>query len=188
MAMRLKRLVTTCLLAAGLVLGAYMGTRIHAFVRIFLDHAGVALTQDEVALAHSAAGQDARPTVVPRIMHQIFHNWNDPGNDTLPHDWEETRQTCISQNRDWEYKVSVARRRLCCLSVLTAMGLQLWTEDLSRAFIQAEYPWFLDTYDNFRYRIQKIDAVRYFIMRHYGGIYIDLDNVSKPLPRRGRCC
>ena len=43
------------------------------------------------------------------------------------------------------------------------------------------YPWFLDTYDNYRYPIQRADSIRYFILASHGGIYIDLDNVS---PRR----
>jgi len=49
----------------------------------------------------------------------------------------------------------------------------------SRAFISTEYPWFLPTYDGFSYPVQKIDALRYFLMLHYGGIYIDLDNGCK---------
>lgn len=34
------------------------------------------------------------------------------------------------------------------------------------------------TYDGYRYPVQRVDAVRYFIMLHYGGIYMDLDNVG----------
>jgi mannosyltransferase OCH1-like enzyme len=30
--------------------------------------------------------------------------------------------------------------------------------------------------------VQRVDAVRYFIMLHYGGIYLDLDNVGNPFP------
>jgi mannosyltransferase OCH1-like enzyme len=56
--------------------------------------------------------------------------------------------------------------------------LQLWTEKESRDFIETEYPWFLRTYDGYRYPVQRVDAVRYFIMLHYGGIYMDLDNVG----------
>ncbi len=60
---------------------------------------------------------------------------------------------------------------------------QLWTEKASRDFIELEYPWFLKTYDRYSFPVQRVDAVRYFLLLHYGGIYIDLDNVriSDPL-------
>jgi mannosyltransferase OCH1-like enzyme len=43
-----------------------------------------------------------------------------------------------------------------------------------------EYPWFLETWDNYRFPIQRADSIRYFILAHHGGIYVDLDNVSRP--------
>jgi hypothetical protein len=51
----------------------------------------------------------------------------------------------------------------------------LWTDAKSREFIAKEYPWFLDTYDDYRYTIQRADAIRYFVLHHYGGIYLDVD-------------
>lgn len=52
----------------------------------------------------------------------------------------------------------------------------MWTDEKSREFIALEYPWFLDTFDNYPYPIQRADAIRYFVLVHYGGIYIDLDD------------
>ena len=54
---------------------------------------------------------------------------------------------------------------------------QLWTNEKSREFIAAEYPWFLETFDGYKYPIQRADSIRYFILAHYGGTYIDLDDV-----------
>ena len=51
----------------------------------------------------------------------------------------------------------------------------LWTDASSREFIAEHYSWFLDTFDNYRYPIQRADAIRYFVLYHYGGVYIDLD-------------
>jgi hypothetical protein len=51
----------------------------------------------------------------------------------------------------------------------------LWTDASSRDFIAEHYPWFLQTFDNYRYPIQRADAIRYFVLYHYGGIYMDLD-------------
>lgn len=51
----------------------------------------------------------------------------------------------------------------------------LWTDAGSREFIATQYPWFLDTFDNYTYNIERADAIRYFVLHHYGGIYVDLD-------------
>ena len=63
--------------------------------------------------------------------------------------------------------------------MLTCSKLQLWTDAKSREFIATEYPWFLATFDNYSQPIQRADAIRYFVLSHYGGIYIDLDDVRR---------
>lgn len=56
--------------------------------------------------------------------------------------------------------------------------IQLWTDASSREFIATEYPWFLEAFDGYKFPIQRADAIRYFVLAHFGGTYIDLDNVS----------
>jgi len=51
----------------------------------------------------------------------------------------------------------------------------LWTDRSSRDFIQEHYPWFLDTFDGHKYPIQRTYAIRYFILFHFGGIYVNVD-------------
>ena len=51
----------------------------------------------------------------------------------------------------------------------------LWTDDLSRQFVETHYPAFLQMYDSYKYPIQRADSIRYFILNHFGGIYMDLD-------------
>ena len=41
--------------------------------------------------------------------------------------------------------------------------------------IKEYYPWFLDTYNSYPYNIQRADAIRPFILYHYGGLYVDMD-------------
>jgi mannosyltransferase OCH1-like enzyme len=53
-------------------------------------------------LAHSTPFLDARPQHIPKIIHQVYHDWR---NRSMPLDWDEVRQTCISVNPGWEYKV-----------------------------------------------------------------------------------
>lgn len=54
----------------------------------------------------------------------------------------------------------------------------MWTDAKSRELIATEYPWFLNTFDNYSQPIQRADAIRYFVLNHFGGIYIDLDDVG----------
>lgn len=54
----------------------------------------------------------------------------------------------------------------------------MWTDAKSRELIGTEYPWFLTDFDNYTHPIQRADAIRYFVLAHFGGIYIDLDYVS----------
>lgn len=61
-------------------------------------------------------------------------------------------------------------------------NLQLWTDAKSRELIATEYPWFLSTFDNYSQPIQRADAIRYFVLSHYGGVYIDLDDVRPLFP------
>lgn len=60
----------------------------------------------------------------------------------------------------------------------------MWTDAKSRELIATEYPWFLNTFDNYSQPIQRADAIRYFVLAHFGGIYLDLDDVNPfPLPQ-----
>ena len=52
---------------------------------------------------------------------------------------------------------------------------KFWTDDSARQFIAKEYSWFLQTFDAYQYPIQRADALRYFAVYHYGGVYADLD-------------
>jgi mannosyltransferase OCH1-like enzyme len=63
------------------------------------------VTQDEVAFAHDNTRAETRTRHIPRIIHQIFHNWKDPRNETIPHVWNEARNSCMLLHKDWEYKV-----------------------------------------------------------------------------------
>src|ERR1700734_3968818 len=57
----------------------------------------------------------------------------------------------------------------------THSNYMLWTDASSREFIAEHYPWFLDNFDDYTYPIQRADAIRYFVLHYYGGVYLDLD-------------
>jgi inositol phosphorylceramide mannosyltransferase catalytic subunit len=104
-ALRHRILIPAALI--GIVLSYLFISHLLNFIRIFTPHSGIALEQADVIAAHEALAvqPDKRPQVVPKIIHQIFHNWKDPGNATLPGDWATERQTCLDLHPDWEFKV-----------------------------------------------------------------------------------
>lgn len=51
----------------------------------------------------------------------------------------------------------------------------LWDNEKSRQLIETDYPWFLPVYDAYDKPIFKADAICYFILHRFGGLYVDLD-------------
>ncbi|MBL9081547.1 MAG: hypothetical protein JNK76_07060 [Planctomycetales bacterium] len=89
---------------------------------------------------------------IPKILHQT---WKDRD---VPRVFEDYVASWKTNHPDWEYR--------------------LWTDDDNRRLIADDYPWFLATYDRYPKPIQRADAVRYFMLHKYGGLYVDLDFLS----------
>ncbi|KIL88582.1 hypothetical protein FAVG1_07827 [Fusarium avenaceum] len=106
-----------------------------------------------VSIASSDAPKSFTPRddQIPRILHQTTKN------DTIPSIWADSQASCLKTYSNYEY--------------------MLWTDDKARSFLAAEYPWFLEVWDNYPFPIQRADAIRYFVLYHYGGIYLDMDTV-----------
>ncbi|RKZ53629.1 MAG: hypothetical protein DRQ99_31665, partial [Candidatus Parabeggiatoa sp. nov. 3] len=86
---------------------------------------------------------------IPKIIHQTWKDKHVPPN-CVP-----LQRTWLTHHPDWEY--------------------WLWTDVDNRAFISEHYAWFLPVYDGYPENIMRADAVRYFMLYHYGGLYVDLD-------------
>ncbi|KAF4969426.1 hypothetical protein FSARC_3357 [Fusarium sarcochroum] len=120
------------------------------------------VTSQPDSFAHITLAGDDQPATrpssqIPRILHQTCKN------ETVPEIWADSQKSCLEAYSDYEYK--------------------LWTDELAREFLSAEYPWFLETWDNYPFPIQRADAIRYFVLHHYGGLYLDMDTVChKPFP------
>ncbi|EMD40785.1 glycosyltransferase family 32 protein [Gelatoporia subvermispora B] len=143
--------VLLCLLATILVGTVLVLSSISYYLAI--DNAAY-ITESELGLALNVSAPlnvsvHDRPERIPRIIHQTWKS------ETMPPKWVNVSQGCRDMMPDYEYK--------------------LWTDASAREFIAEEYPWFLDTFDGYTYPIQRADAIRYFILYHYGGIYMDLD-------------
>ncbi|KAF4307731.1 hypothetical protein GTA08_BOTSDO04291 [Botryosphaeria dothidea] len=89
-------------------------------------------------------------TKIPKIIHQTY------ANHSIPDHWKQAQQSCLDLHPDYEYK--------------------FWTDDDANEFISNEYPWFEDTWKSYPHPIQRADALRYFVLVHFGGTYIDLDD------------
>ncbi|MBI4128068.1 MAG: hypothetical protein HY459_03285 [Parcubacteria group bacterium] len=94
---------------------------------------------------------------IPKIIHQIYHPFPPRTEETIPYNrfkraWIESWKRC---HPDWEYR--------------------LWGEEDSRELIKAYYPWFLSTYDSYDVPIKRVDAIKYFVLHAFGGLYVDLD-------------
>lgn len=113
------------------------------------DASADAILKSEIPAANSTL-IDQRPQKIPKIIHQTYIN------ESIPERWQAAQQACIDLHPDYEYI--------------------LWTDQKSLDFIAKEYQWFLRTFKAYKHPIQRADAIRYFVLAHYGGIYIDLDD------------
>ena len=86
---------------------------------------------------------------IPKIIHQTWKTAN------LPAKWQALQRSWREYHPTWEYR--------------------LWSDAMNRDFIAQFYTWFLPIYDSYTDNIKRADAVRYFYMYHFGGVYADLD-------------
>jgi len=89
--------------------------------------------------------------VVPRIIHQTWKNYD------IPEKWKKNQETWKKNHPNWKY--------------------MYWTDEDNLNLIKNHYPWFLETFVSYPHNIQRADAIRPFILYHYGGIYADMDYI-----------
>ena len=103
-------------------------------------------------LLHHARSQGLVPYTqngIPKIIHQTWKNRD------IPDVWSQGSQSWRSLHPDWLYI--------------------LWTDADLHEYILTMHPEFLQTWTQFTYHIQRVDAIRYFILQDFGGLYADLD-------------
>lgn len=106
--------------------------------------------------------------MIPKIIHQVYGIYKD--GKPIPNEWKKFSKTLRDNHSNWKYK--------------------LWDDKSCLNLIKTYYPWFLETYNGYKYPIQKADAIRPFILYHEGGIYLDMDftcikNIDKFLKKQG---
>lgn len=100
----------------------------------------------------------AKPTepIIPHIFHQVWDT------NLVPQRYGEWMMSWKSIHPEWEH--------------------WFWTLDDVRELVAKHYPDHLVLYDSYPGAIFRADVMRYFVLHHFGGIYVDLDmNAILPL-------
>lgn len=87
---------------------------------------------------------------IPKIIHQI---WG--GEMDLPLSLSSLSDTWKEKQPDWKY--------------------EFWNDSRIYSFVKQNYSEYLPIFKDFKYNIQRWDSVRYLILYHYGGMYVDFD-------------
>ncbi|UJR38651.1 hypothetical protein I4U23_031317 [Adineta vaga] len=90
---------------------------------------------------------------IPRYIHQIWISSLE--NKQMDERFRLASESCITLHPNYNYT--------------------LWTHKKILIWLENEYPWFLSVYKSYRYDMQRIDAMKYLLLFHFGGIYVDLD-------------
>ena len=86
---------------------------------------------------------------IPKILHQTWST------KQVPRDLEKWIKSWWIINPEWEY--------------------WFWTDDAVRCLLKEHYPQNLNMFNKYPKGIFRGDAMRYFVLYHFGGIYADLD-------------
>lgn len=99
----------------------------------------------EAALDRPCTGADQR---VPKIVH---HMWKDP--PPVPQKWKLSYGS-------WEQRAPES----------AGWSHMYWTDEKGYDLVALKFPWFLKTYEAYPHNIQRIDALRLFVL------YVDADS------------
>jgi len=98
-------------------------------------------------------------TSIPPLIHYIWFRdlyATQPGEeDSIPHSGSNAPDLCIQHN--------------------PTFTVHIWNETEVLSLIDHHYAWFLPIWHSYRHPIQRVDAAKYFILYHHGGVYLDLD-------------
>ncbi|MCL2651594.1 MAG: hypothetical protein FWD60_11310 [Candidatus Azobacteroides sp.] len=87
---------------------------------------------------------------IPRIIHQIYEDPEGPPEFLL-----SLAETWKKLHPEWEYR--------------------FWNRKAIYDFMELTCPGFIPYYQSYPFNVQRWDAIRYLILYHIGGIYVDLD-------------
>lgn len=98
---------------------------------------------------------------IPKIIHQVYDSRE---GSTIPDQLLEVSKTWKRNHSQWKY--------------------HFWDHNAIKAFLEEHYPGYMAPYFHLKYLLQRWDSIRYLIVYHYGGIYVDMNYESiEPLDK-----
>lgn len=87
---------------------------------------------------------------IPPIIHQVYEDPSGPSADLLA-----ISKTWQEHHPEWEHV--------------------FWNREKIASFLQTHFPGYIPLYNSFSRHIHRWDFIRYLILYHFGGLYIDMD-------------
>ncbi|XP_052813904.1 uncharacterized protein LOC128240955 [Mya arenaria] len=101
--------------------------------------------------------ENAEPKI-PHILHQTYKS------ELIPSNYIPTIKSFLQHHPNWTY--------------------YFWTEESARKMIEQKFAYFLPVWDGYKDPMNRADALRYFVLYEYGGVYTDCDvKFLRPLDR-----
>ena len=88
-------------------------------------------------------------TCIPHIIHQTSRT------SKIPEAWQWCVDTVKEHHAGWDY--------------------HLWTNESAKQFVAKHFPDLSKTFNALTLDIQRADAIRYLVLYHFGGLYLDTD-------------
>ena len=115
---------------------------------------GMSFLQEKLFSFRTSVAQQMK---IPRIIHQIYEDPAGPTPDLL-----RIAESWKRKMPDWEYR--------------------FWSRSMIDDFLKTVRPDFEDCYRSYPFNVQRWDAIRYLLLYHIGGLYVDFDyECIKPL-------
>ena len=103
-------------------------------------------------LSTQKIAHDNDTTLVPKILHQVFLT---EGRPSVLSKYQPAIDSCHALHPEWKHNV--------------------WNDDTGTSFIATYYPHILPHYQGYEQSIQRANILRYALLDHFGGVYLDLD-------------
>jgi mannosyltransferase OCH1-like enzyme len=97
----------------------------------------------------SLSGSCDKELKIPKIIHQIYENKD------VPEYLLKIAETWKVYHPGWDYR--------------------FWDKHTIEQFLESVYPEYISRYRAFPFDVQRWDAIRYLILYHIGGLYVDMD-------------
>jgi hypothetical protein len=114
-----------------------------------------------------AISQEKNTMKIPKIIHQIFFDMNG-----VPDHLSAISKSWEKKHPNWEYR--------------------FWNKQTVEQFLESDFSDLIPLYNSFPFDVQRWDFVRYLILYHFGGIYVDMDyeclEPLEPLLLNSTCC